>query len=97
MAALHIRNLPDAVKQGLRERAARHGRSMESEARAILAEAVNGTPAQAFDPGLIQAYFARLFPAGKPDGVRGLIRERRREAGREEREYQRSLQRTRKR
>jgi plasmid stability protein len=40
MAALSIRNLDETVKQRLLLRAARHGRSMEAEARAILAEAV---------------------------------------------------------
>ncbi|GIH70170.1 FitA-like ribbon-helix-helix domain-containing protein [Sphaerimonospora thailandensis] len=40
MAALSIRNLDDEVKRRLRMRAARHGRSMEAEARAILEEAV---------------------------------------------------------
>jgi plasmid stability protein len=40
MAALSIRNLDETVKQRLLLRAARHGRSMEAEARAILTEAV---------------------------------------------------------
>ena len=40
MAAISVRNLEDDVKERLRIRAARHGRSMESEIRAILAEAV---------------------------------------------------------
>jgi len=40
LAALSIRNLDDEVKRRLRIRAARKGRSMESEIRAILAEAV---------------------------------------------------------
>lgn len=40
MAALSIRNLDESVKQRLQSRAARHGRSMEAEARAILTEAV---------------------------------------------------------
>ncbi len=40
MAALSIRDLDDDVKDRLRMRAARHGRSMEAEVRAILAEAV---------------------------------------------------------
>ena len=35
-----VRNLDPAVKAKLKERAARHGRSMESEARAILTTAV---------------------------------------------------------
>ncbi|MGH4019901.1 MAG: FitA-like ribbon-helix-helix domain-containing protein [Pseudonocardiaceae bacterium] len=41
MAAVSIRNLDEEVKQRLRLRAARHGRSMESEIRAILVEAVS--------------------------------------------------------
>lgn len=36
MASITIRNLDDAVKAQLRMRAARHGRSMEDEARVIL-------------------------------------------------------------
>lgn len=40
---LTIRNLDDAVKQKLRLRAARHQTSMEAEARAILARAVDET------------------------------------------------------
>jgi antitoxin FitA len=41
MAAISIRNLDDEIKNRLRIRAARHGRSMESEVRVILAHAVN--------------------------------------------------------
>jgi plasmid stability protein len=41
MAALNIRNLDETVKRRLKVRAARHGRSMEAEARAILADAVS--------------------------------------------------------
>ena len=40
MAALSIRDLDDAVREKLRIRAAQHGRSMESEIRAILTAAV---------------------------------------------------------
>lgn len=40
MAAITVRNLDDEVKHRLRIRAARHGRSMEAEARAILVDAV---------------------------------------------------------
>ena len=40
LAAISVRNLNDHVKERLRIRAARHGRSMESEIRAILVEAV---------------------------------------------------------
>jgi antitoxin FitA len=41
MAALSIRNLDESVKLRLQSRAARHGRSMEAEIRAILTEAVS--------------------------------------------------------
>lgn len=41
MPALHIRNLPEDVHQGLKALAASHGRSTEAEVRDILASAVN--------------------------------------------------------
>lgn len=44
MAALTIRGLDDQVKASLRLRAAHNGRSMEAEARAILADAVARDP-----------------------------------------------------
>ncbi|HQR79334.1 MAG TPA: plasmid stabilization protein [Actinomycetota bacterium] len=40
MSVLTIRGLDPRVKAGLQRQAAEHGRSMEAEARAILAEAV---------------------------------------------------------
>lgn len=40
MATITIRNLDDEIKRKLRLRAARHDRSMEAEARAILAKAM---------------------------------------------------------
>ena len=40
MASITIRNLDDSVKQRLRVRAAKHGRSMEEEARRILTAGV---------------------------------------------------------
>ncbi len=44
MASLTIRNLDDSIKVGLRQQAARHGWSMEEEARQILRRTV--MPAQ---------------------------------------------------
>lgn len=38
MSSLIVRSVDDAIVQSLKERAARHGRSMEAEHRAILAE-----------------------------------------------------------
>ena len=43
MTALNIRQLDPTVKEQLRLRAARNGRSMEAEARAILKEALAST------------------------------------------------------
>jgi antitoxin FitA len=40
MSMLTVRDLDPEVKEKLRQRAARHGRSMEAEARLILAAAV---------------------------------------------------------
>ena len=45
MASITIRNLDDEVKARLRVRAAANGRSMEQEARLILADAVEREPA----------------------------------------------------
>jgi plasmid stability protein len=46
MASLLIRKLPDATKRALRQRAAANGRSMEEEARQILALELRKTPAR---------------------------------------------------
>ncbi|HPR05559.1 MAG TPA: Arc family DNA-binding protein [Denitromonas sp.] len=40
MADMVLRNLDDDLKQRLRERAAKHGRSMAAELRAIVSEAL---------------------------------------------------------
>lgn len=64
MAALSIRNLDEAVKRRLLLRAARHGRSMEAEARAILTEAVS-EPADS--AGLFTALLDRFGRLGGVD------------------------------
>lgn len=46
MAQLVVRNLEDDVKARLRVLAAKHGRSMEEEVRAILRDAVGAPAAQ---------------------------------------------------
>lgn len=61
MAAVTIRNLDDKVKDRLRVRAARNGRSMESEVRAILADAVKD-PIQS--AGLMQTLLDRFGEIG---------------------------------
>lgn len=64
MAALSIRNLDQSVKHGLELRAARHGRSMEAEVRAILTEAVRESPESA---GLFTALLDRFGMLGGVD------------------------------
>lgn len=44
MPAVHIRNVPDSTLTALRERASRHGRSMQDELRQILEEAAIAPP-----------------------------------------------------
>lgn len=46
MATLTIRDLDDDLKAKLRLRAARHGRSMEAEVRAVLRDALDDAPEQ---------------------------------------------------
>ncbi len=43
MASITVRNLDDSVKRDLRKQAAEHGRSVEAEAREILAAGVKKT------------------------------------------------------
>lgn len=44
MATMTIRNLDDDLKARLRVQAARHGRSMEEEARCVLRDALRAEP-----------------------------------------------------
>jgi len=44
MKALHVRNVPESVVAALRERAARHGQSMQEEIRQILEAAATAPP-----------------------------------------------------
>jgi len=66
MATLTIRNVDAAVKERLRVRAARHGRSMEAEARTILSEAVAAERDQT-KPNLAEAIRGRFAPLGGVD------------------------------
>ena len=61
LSALSIRSLDDQVKERLRVRAARNGRSMEAEVRAILTEAV-AEPGKT--PDLFQAIMDRFSELG---------------------------------
>lgn len=86
MASLNIRNVPESVRRRLRLRAARKGRSMEAEARCILAEAVRGETGKPLDPASLQNFISGLFKGSPPRLTDELIRERRREARKESRQ-----------
>jgi len=64
MAAVSIRDLDDEVRERLRVRAARNGRSMEAEIRAILTQAVNDVDQNV---GLAQALMQRFGDLGGLD------------------------------
>lgn len=79
MAAFSIRNVPNKVHAWLRVRAAKKGRSMEAEARAILTEACLDDEAR-MSGSELQEWVDSLYGSGKPgDVVEELIAERRRE------------------
>jgi len=62
MTSITIRRLDDAIKARLRVRAARHGRSMEEEAREILKRGLQDEPARTSN--LAQAIRRHLEPLG---------------------------------
>jgi plasmid stability protein len=68
MATLTIRNVDAAVKERLRVRAARHGRSMEAEIRSILSEAVVDDRDRP-EPNLAEAIRPRFAPLGGVDDL----------------------------
>jgi antitoxin FitA len=93
MAVLTIRNLPDEVRTRLRVRASRNGRSMEAEARAIIAGAVNASTPEDLTGTVsnLQDWIAQSSKKLKskpkattrPDAVDAFLRDRRRNAIRE--------------
>ena len=64
MATITIRNLDDEIKRKLRLRAARHDRSMEAEARAILAKAML-SPEEDEEPTTTDLYLSKIKKARK--------------------------------
>lgn len=75
MATLTIRGLDDGVKERLRVRAARRGRSMEAEVRAILAGAVA-------EPGPVGGLATRIRHRFADLGGAEIVAERRSDAPR---------------
>jgi plasmid stability protein len=62
MASMTIRNIDEALKARLRVQAAKHGRSMEDEARDILRTALSSGSARA--SSLVKSIRARIEPLG---------------------------------
>jgi plasmid stability protein len=62
MTTLTIRNVDAAIKERLRMRAARNGRSMEAELRHILTETL--APESSREPNLAEAIRRRFAPLG---------------------------------
>ena len=88
MATLTIRNLPDPVRDRLRQRAAGKGRSMEAEARDVLAEVTaDGADQDTYEDFVarVRQVQAALAPYRDPHFLASdeLIAERRAEAWKE--------------
>jgi antitoxin FitA len=66
MTTLTIRNVEPELKERLRVRAARNGRSMEAELRHILREAL-GSARKDREPSLAEAIRRRFLPLGGAD------------------------------
>jgi plasmid stability protein len=83
MAVLTVRNLPDAARDRLRERAARAGRSMEAEVREILVRA-SVEPQHKQSASILRERIKQYYGDHPPQNVVDeFIAERRREAERE--------------
>jgi plasmid stability protein len=68
MTTLTIRNVDLELREELRVRAARHGRSMEAELREILKEAL-GAEKRRPEPNLAEAIRRRFLPLGGADEI----------------------------
>ncbi|MFL5270382.1 MAG: FitA-like ribbon-helix-helix domain-containing protein [Stellaceae bacterium] len=68
MATLTIRNVDPELREQLRVRAARHGRSMEAELRQILKDAL-GAEKPHPEPNLAEAIRRRFLPLGGADDI----------------------------
>jgi antitoxin FitA len=67
MTTLIIRNVDPALKERLRVRAARHGRSMEAELRHILKAALGEEKGR--EVNLAEAIRRRFLPLGSVEGL----------------------------
>ena len=77
MAQLVVRNLDEAVKRRLKQRAAKNGRSLEGEVREILSLSVKKEPAtkskkeKGFGTQLAEIFAGKVPPDFKIEEIRG--------------------------
>jgi plasmid stability protein len=64
MLSLVVRRLSEATKERLRQRAARHRRSLEAEVRAILERAARETALRSAEAERLRDWFIRLTTPG---------------------------------
>lgn len=74
MASITIRNLDNNIKAQLRLRAARHGRSMEAEARVILAQTLSAPSGEQNLALAIHSRFEKLDVESLPIQARQEVR-----------------------
>ena len=77
MAVLTIRSLPAALHRALKARAARHGRSMEAEVRAIIAQAIDAPKRVRIGSTLMQLRQDVGLTNKDVDALEGAVEERR--------------------
>lgn len=75
MTSLTIRNFDNTLKTQLRLRATRHGRSMEAEARTILAESLNAPVSEQNLAAVIHRRFESLYVESLPIPPRQTVRD----------------------
>ena len=68
MADLTIHNFAQDLQKRLRARAAKHGRSIEAEAREILRQAVKGEVPEAEGPGTCKEIYEGIRAIVEPHG-----------------------------
>ena len=74
MATLTIRNLPDDTRDALRIAAAKKGRSLEAEVRAILVGHAGSRPSKTTDPAkLLEGLRRRIRKANGGKMPRGVV------------------------
>jgi len=70
MGQLLIRNVDDELKEALRARARRHGRSLEAEARATLAESLVEIPRRGFGSAVVRLFRDDPYEPGEIEEAR---------------------------